>query len=496
MTEIFKKNIPKLLVVLVVFAGFLLYMNWSQNEQPTFQVSEEFQQVDTEKELMDEITSKLTRSELATDYELFTDVDYEKILMEDRRALRIEKAWFRQGILQLIYSIDLRQEDKKISDVPYLMFEDLTLKAGGKNHKLNLTKQETNWLVKGNVHNYRLFRGVNIRLTGSEGNFEEIKKVMENDTIDQIVIDQPEMIHGSYENKKTLEPMEIDVSLSTNPNEELESIALNQSTTLSDGRTIDWEALTLSIDNTKLSFQLKNTDRPLQGLKLRITKPNGEVFEDQVSVGSSKEKGHYEVNIREFQEFPHEFSIEVTALEFMEEGTPMTYTISKETIEQGLALDKGNSQSIEKKIGSKNGMGIFFEGLSNNNTYGGPNQDVLGISVGIEDAADKQFNTWFNYVTEGMQNLKYNVTGESDSAVYHYMRGPLIEITDQNGSIIEPHGSSLSPSPDKEVQNILIDREAFRNASEINLKISHFPLYESVESEKVTFTLTKSGGES
>ncbi|WP_377891241.1 hypothetical protein [Alkalihalobacillus sp. R86527] len=493
MNKIFKKNIPKLIVVLVVFAGFLLYMNWSQNDEPTFKVSEQFNQVDNEKELMNEITRKLTRSNLATNYQLFTDVNYEKILMKDRRTLRVEKAWFRQGTMQLIYSIDIRSEDKELSDVPYLMFEDLSLEAGGESHDFDLSIEDTNWLVKGYVHNYRLYRGVTIRLTGSEGNFEEIEKVMENDKIDKIVIDQPEMIHGSYEDKKTLESMAIDVSLSTLPNEKLEKFDLNQTTTLGDGRTIEWEALTLYIENTKLSFKLKNTKRLLQGLKLRITKPNGEIFEDQISVGRLEDEDRYEVNVRKFKEFPHEFSLEVVALEFMDEGIPITHTISKETIDQGLALDKGNSQSIEKKIGSKNGMGIFFEGLSNNNTYGEPNQDLLGISVGLEGAEGKQFNTWFNYVTEGMQNLKYNVTGDSGSDVYHFKSGPLIEITDQNGTIIEPNGSSLSPTPDKEVQNILIKREFFERASEINMKISHFPVYEAVTSEKTTFTLTRKG---
>ncbi len=480
------------MIVLAIFTGFLLYMNWNHGEEPTFAISDDFEQVDSEQMLMAELTRQLTGSELAANYQLFEDVDYEKLLIEVQRTLKVEKAWLHQGELQLIYSIDLRREDQKQLDVPYLMFEEVGLMADGKRYNFELTTLETNWLSKGYVHNYRLYRGINIRMTGSEENFEKLQNITGHEEIDQIVIGQPNMIHGSFEDKKAMESMKIGLSLPTNANDELERMELNQRTNLNDGRTIEWEALTLFIHNTKLLFNM-DTERPLQGMTLRVKKPNGEVFEDQVSVGSLG-KGQYEVNMRGFTEFPNELDIEVTALEFMDEGTPMTFTIPKEIITQGLRMDKGESQSIEKKIGSKNGVNIFFEGLSTNDTYGGPHEELMGILVGLEGVEDKQFNTWFNYVTEGMQNLKYNISGDSESEVYQYRQGPLIEISDQDGNILEPIGSSLNPTPEKEVQNILIERTYFENASEINLKISHFPYVEQLEENNTTFKLTSKGG--
>lgn len=487
---------PKLIIVLVVFAGFLFYMNWSQGKEPTFQISDDFSTVDSEKELMEKITRQLTRSELASNYKLFSEVDYETVLLEEQRSLKIEKVWYHNNTLHMIYSVDVKEKDEVDSDVPTLTFDEISVSAEGDNFTFNLGTSNgppTNWLNKGFIHNYRLYRGVLIHLADSEEDYKALEKIHSAGSIDYIRIELPRMIYGSYEKGKVIEPMAFNVQLETSSEDVLETIELNKTTTLNNDLKIDWDEMLLYINSTRLTFEMESPNRLLQSMNLRVSKTNGEIYKDKVMV-EKLGNNRYEAYIRTFREFPNEFSLEVTGLEFMEEGAPLDYTIDETTIDEGVTLTQGEQQTLNEKIGSKHDMDIFFRGLTHEGTsdYGNEQQsDLIGIAIGLENIPKRQFETWFNYVREGMQNLKYNNLGDSEA--FRYVRGPLIEITNQDGQLVEPFGSRSAPSIDQEVQVILVNKGFIEKATEINLKLSHFPVYEQVEENKTTFSLTSKG---
>ncbi|WP_347552109.1 hypothetical protein ABFG93_07930 [Pseudalkalibacillus hwajinpoensis] len=484
-----KKTIYKLVPVLILFSAFLVYLNWSQESEPTFEINENFEEVQSEDKAIKEIIRGLTGSNLATEYDLFTDVDHETFLLEERRTLKVEKVWFQYNVLHLIYSVDLLQKDKRNLDIPYLQFDKVSLHSENKEISLKLDQSlgmGPNWLAQGYVSGHRMYRGVAIDIAGSEQNFEELQHVYEWDDIDHITIETPKIIHVSNE-ESVIDSFSINASLDPAYDQPLKTFKLNESTKLLENSELVWRELMLTIDHANLSFQLKNTDKILQGVTLATRADGGVMMEQYYPV--TRKEDYYEVNLNSFEKTPTSFQVEVRAVEFTDRDEPLTYTISNEILTKGMELPDGEKVEISEEIGNKNGMTISFGGFSNalpGYEMSGVSE-VLGLELQIESIPDEQFHTWFKTVTEEMQNLKYSNVGSSSLQTVNY--GPLIEISNEKGKLAETYGSSSEGFPDKEIQVFHINRDFLERSSEVTLKLSHFPIYEKTAGEINSFEL-------
>ncbi|MBN8209151.1 hypothetical protein JI666_10385 [Bacillus sp. NTK071] len=487
-----KKLAIKLIPVLILFGGFLFYLNWSQNSEPTFKINENFNELQSESEVFKQISQGLTGSYIPSEYNLFLDVELEKLLVEERRTLKIEKVWSQYDFLFLIYSIDVLQEDQRNEDLPQFTFDELSLHSGDNTISIEVNSTSVmrpNEISKDYVYKHRMYRGIAVNMAGSEKAYDDLQQVYQWDNIDQITVKRPKMLYDSSKGQ-AFESFSFETSLNLQYNQTLEVFDLNKTTNMDNNLQLTWKKLEMKMDRLTLTFQLEKTDEPLQGITL-ATATKGKVMTEQYHPVVKKDD-HYELSLPTFESTPDTFQVQVRALDFIDRSEPLSYTISNEMIMEGLSLSKGQKVDVLKELGTRNGMTISYAGLSNAlpgyEVDEGPS-DVLGIVIQLEDIPGERFRMWFNTVTKEMQNLKYNKTeSPSDSGAYPNA-GPLIEISNDKGELAEAYGSSSETMPDKESQAFHVRKEFFERSDEIIVKLSQFPIHEKVKANKSTFNL-------
>ncbi len=487
-----KKIGMKLIPVLLLFGAFLVYLNWSQNSEPTFEINKEFNEVQSETKVFEQISQELTGSFMPIEYQLFQDVDLEKVLVKERRTLEIEKVWMQDHYLHMIYSVDLLPEDQNEKDIPQLTFNELSLHSKENSISMNVNKLSNrgpNTIPQSYVYKHKLYRGIAINMVDSEEAYDEFQQVYEWNNVDYITLVNPEMVRDSGRGE-ALDSISFDTSFNPQFDQTLEAFELNKTTNLDNGLQVKWKDLVFRMHHLNLSFQLEKTDENLQGITLD-TVSNGKVMSEGYYPVMKKDN-HYEVSLPTFESTPDTFQVQVRALDFIDRNEPLSYTINSEMINRGLALSKGDKLDVLEELGTRNGMTVSYAGLSNAlpgyEVDEGPS-DVLGIGIQLEDIPGDRFQMWFNMVTEEMQNLKYNKTESQSNSEGYYNVGPLIEISNENGELAESYGSSSETMPDKEIQEFHVKKEFFKRSSEVTVKLSQFPIHEKVSSSKMTFNL-------
>ncbi|TKD68811.1 hypothetical protein [Pseudalkalibacillus hwajinpoensis] len=493
MKDIKRKKIGmKLIPVLILFGAFLVYLNWSQNSEPTFEINKEFNEVQSETKVFKQISQELTGSFMPIEYQLFQDVDLEKVLVKERRTLEIEKVWMQDNYLHLIYSVDLLQEDQNDKDIPQLTLNELSLHSKENSIALKVNQSSnmrSNTIPQSYVYKHKLYRGIAFNMLSSEEAHDDIQKVYEWNNVDYITLVNPEMVRDSGKGE-ALDSISFDTSLNPLFDQTLEAFELNKTTNLDNGLQVNWKDLMLKINHFNLSFQLEKTDEDLQGITLD-TVSNGKVMSEGYYPVMKKDN-YYEVSLPTFESTPETFQVQVRALDFIDHNEPLSYTISSEMINRGLALPKGDKVDIIEKLGTRNGMTISYAGVSNalpGYEEDEGQSDVLGIVIQLENIPGERFRMWFNMVTEEMQNLKYNKTESQSDSEGYYNVGPLIKISNENGELAESYGSSSETLPDKEIQAFHVKKEFFERSSEVTVKLSEFPIHEKVSGSKMTFDL-------
>ncbi|MDP4551864.1 hypothetical protein Q9251_13370 [Alkalihalobacillus macyae] len=489
-----KKIGMKLIPVLLLFGAFLVYLNWSQNSEPTFEINKEFNEVQSETKVFEQISQELTGSFMPIEYQLFQDVDLKKVLVKERRTLEIEKVWMQDNYLHLIYSVDLLPEDQNEKDIPQLTFNELSLhsKENSISMKVNkLSNRGPNTIPQSYVYKHKLYRGIAIDTVDSEESFDELQQVYEWNNVDYITLVNPEMVQDSRKGETlALDSISFDTSLNPQFDQTVEAFELNKTTNLDNGLQVKWKDLMLKMHHLNLSFQLDKTDEILQGITLD-TVSNGKVMSEGYYPVLKKDN-HYEISLPTFESTPDTFKVQVRALDFIDRNEALSYTISSEMINEGLALSKGDKVDVIEELGTRNGMTVSYAGLSNTipgyEEDKGPN-DVLGIVIQLEDIPGERFRMWFNMVTEEMQNLKYSKTESQTASEDYHNVGPLIEIRNENGELAEAYGSSSETMPNKEVQAFHIKKEFLERSSEVTVKLSQFPIHKKVSGSKMTVNL-------
>ncbi len=480
----------KILIVLLLFGGFMIYLNFARNSGPTFEVNEEFKQLESEEKVMEKISNHLTNSILPVEHHLFSEVDEKALLLNEQRTLKIEKVWYQFHSLFVIYSIDLRQDDKRDLDIPYLTFPSLTLHSKKDAVTFNVNKTThsvTNWLPQGYVYDYRMYRGIEVNLSTLESDADKIQEITQWNDIDQLTIADPEMIHGARDNGADLDQIVIDTSLQTKYAESLKTFALNETTNVTDNLKIKWDELELTTDHSNLTFHTDDTNKTLQGITLAISSNDELAHEKNYAVQRNGDE--YKVNLNQFPKTPDLIKLEVRGLVFTDDSEPLTYTITNNELEKVKALKKNQDYVVKKRIGSHNGMGISFGGISTSNprSRSASGDEVVGLILQLDNVPEGQFRTWFQTVTENMQNLKYNHVGSnSERPIY---TGPSIEIRNKRGELAESRGSSSTDYPEKEIQKIYIRKDFIERSSEIELTLSSLPNYQKGIGSKTTIVL-------
>ena len=481
----------KVLIVLLLFGGFMIYLNFAGNSGPTFEVNEEFKQLESEEKAMEKISNQLTNSILPVEHHLFSEVDEKALLLNEQRTLKIEKVWYQFHSLFVIYSIDLRQDDKRDLDIPYLTFPSLTLHSKEDAVTFNVNKKThsvTNWLPQGYVYDYRMYRGIAVNLSSLESSADKIQEITQWNEIDQLTIADPEMIHGARDSGADLDQLVIDTSLQTKYAESLKTFALNETTNVTDNLKINWDELELTTEHSNLTFHTDDSNKTLQGITLGIASNDELAQKKNYAVQRNGEE--YEINLDQFPKTPESIQIEVRGLVFTDDSKPLTYTITNKELQKIKALKENQDYEVNKRIGSKNGMDVSFGGISKSDprSRSSVGEEVAGLILQLDNVPEGQFRTWFQTVTKGMQNLKYNHLGSSGTRPVY--TGPSIEISNKEGEFADSSGSSSEDYPDKEIQKIYISKDFIDRSSEIDLKLSSLPIYEKVIGSKTTLILS------
>ncbi len=490
----FAKNrqlVWKVLLILLLLGGFMIYLTNARNSVPKFEVNEELKQLDSERKLMEKISQQLTHSALPVEHHLFSDVDEEAFLLKEQRTLKIEKVWYQFHSLFVIYSMDLHQGDKRDLDIPYLTFPSLTLHSKEEAVTFNVNEKTqivTNWLPQGYVYDYRMYRGIAVNLSAVESEVDKIQKITQWDEIDQLTLADPKMIHGTTDNGVDLEQLVIDTSLQTKYAESLKTFALSETTNATENFKMKWDELELTTDHTNLKFHTNDSHKTLQGITLGISLDDKLPHEKNYAVQIKGEE--YEINLDQFPKTPESIQIEVRGLIFTDDSEPITYTIKNKELQKIKALKENQDYEVDKRIGSKNGMDVSFGGISNSDPRSRSplGEPVTGLILQLDNVPEGQFRTWFQTVTKEMQNLKYNHLGSSGARPVY--TGPSIEISNKEGEFAESRGSSSEDYPDKEIQKIYISKDFIDRSSEIDLTLSSLPIYEKGIGSKTTLMLS------
>ncbi|WEG13504.1 hypothetical protein PU629_03810 [Pullulanibacillus sp. KACC 23026] len=119
------KKIGMVALVLVIF---LVYMKFNDYKTKHFKVNAKTFHVQSSKaDLLKDEFSAMPLLEPANQYHIMMDESVDVPLVNMQRTLHIEKAWLNEGFLYVLYSIDLRNSDKTLTDVPTLSFNKIRL---------------------------------------------------------------------------------------------------------------------------------------------------------------------------------------------------------------------------------------------------------------------------------------------------------------------------------------------------------------------------------
>lgn len=121
-------TLKKIGLVVVILVAFFSYLKLSEVKAKHFKVDvKSFHVKPTETALLKTEFSAMPNLDSANHYHIMMDENVTVPLVNMRRTLHIEKVWLHESFLYVLYSVDLKNTDKTLADLPKFSFSKIQL---------------------------------------------------------------------------------------------------------------------------------------------------------------------------------------------------------------------------------------------------------------------------------------------------------------------------------------------------------------------------------
>lgn len=257
-------TLKKVGLVVVILVAFFSYLKLSEVKAKHFKVDlKAFHDKPTETALLKSEFSGIPNLDSANRYHIMMDENMNVPLVNMRRTLHIEKVWLNESFLYVLYSVDLKNTDKTLADLPKFSFSKIQLHC--KNGKtLNVSPNDSllgvtptsratyNYRVYGEVaYGFEFPRKDLLTLKSRQDFLNELKK------IDKVTLLNPTL---ELRNKKTaLKPITFPAKLNQDKYY-VGSKPINKVINVK-GATIQFEKVKTYYDHKELEYKVINNKK-------------------------------------------------------------------------------------------------------------------------------------------------------------------------------------------------------------------------------------------
>ncbi|TLS38233.1 hypothetical protein [Pseudalkalibacillus caeni] len=488
-----KAILLRVISIFVIFGGFILYISNDRAQEPSFKVNEDEFTVFEEKEAMfEEVYKGKASTALAASYGLVKKLDLEFPLIEARRTVSIEQAWYSQEGLFLLYSLELKKEDRNESDIPYLWFDELSFqKEGEKEVRLPVEKSNEsiyqNWLTPGVVYKHRIYRGVLVRPDYARVAYDKSQTLWEWGKTDSLALVSPSLQNREKDQTFKLKDISLPIKANLAQKDALETFQINKEIQMDNGQNIRLDSLEMGINSNRLYFTPGENTPPVQTILADFWIPNmASEWDGMYSTDNSvsyDEEGKPYIRLQPFHSKPKKLDMTLQGIEFAgEEG--MSFEVSHQMLQKAIELTTHSEVEVDEFVGNVNEMEIFFNGFKNENVSGNNMGETVNIRIKVKNPTGDRFPIWFRNYTSQMENLKHNVVSANDVPIPP--EGPIIKISNTKGEIAESFGGMSERGPGEFTQSIIIEKEFLERSDGLKIELLNFPTYVEVKEQAIT----------
>lgn len=268
-------NLKKIGLVILVLVVFFIYLKVNDYRTKHFKVdAKTFHVQPTKQALLNQEFKVMPLLVPANKYHIMINENVNIPLVDMRRNLHIEKSWLYGNSLYLMYSVDLRDTDHSLSDVPKLSFSKIRLHfSNGKTVTLTLTNHNQqlpfNTPATRFTYGHRVYDEMfnylpltqKLSVSTNTDYLNAIKKINSATLID------PTM---TVNKKKTLlDPITFPISLNQE-NYYVDSQPINKTITVK-GAKIQFESVKTYFDHKELNYKTIQNPNHITSLEYQVT---------------------------------------------------------------------------------------------------------------------------------------------------------------------------------------------------------------------------------
>lgn len=271
-------NLKKIGLVIIVLVAFFIYLKFNDYKAKHFKVDAKSFHVKTSKAaLLNDDFSVMPLLEPANRFHIMMDENVDVPLVNMRRTLHIEKAWLNEGFLYVLYSIDLKNTDKTLADVPKLSFSKIQLHFNnGKTVNVTTSDVQLGKTPSSRLtYNYRvydeLFCGIQLtpqdllNATSSKAFLNNLKK------IDKVTILDPMIELKNH--KTSIRSITFPIKLNQDKYY-VGSNPINKEINVK-GATIQFEKVKNYFDHKELEYKISNNKNHIVSLEFSLNADGG-----------------------------------------------------------------------------------------------------------------------------------------------------------------------------------------------------------------------------
>jgi hypothetical protein len=488
--------LKKVIPVLLIGIGFILFMNYFQKEELNFEVdSTKFTVLDSKEEIDKQLERNLPGLVLANEYNLVQEYEKKIPIVKANRTLYIEKAWFHNDALFLEYSISLKPGDKNPSEVPSLDVMHLTFETKEGDPQTIPVRQmgdQTRFgqMGRGYVLDNRLYRAMLIYPDILD--YESYHELASGIEINNIQLKDVNLKQDKPNDQKfAVEDITLDLTYNFTSGSILEKISINQEIELSNGDSIHLDEFHVGINYNSLYLDLESTNKEKLPRKIYFDIELPEDVEGNQFYNMYQQHS-YPINydaegkpyifLQPFITIPEDVALKINAVEYTGDDV-VRFTVKKELIDwffENEENSKALNEQEEIEIGKTNDFSFLFAGLHNNNGN-------LSLKIGVKSLRNEEspVDMYFTLNKDYNEQLERI---EEDNPEYlmdfYHSNGPIIKITDGHGNEVMSNGMHIEQNSTMQYQNIMLYKELIQSTDKLDIEIFKIPYLEELNHEE------------
>lgn len=269
-------NIRKIALVVVLLMALFIYLKFHDYNAKHFKVNAKSFHLKTTKEtLLESEFHGIPLLNSANIDHIMMNEDVDIPLVDQRRTLHIEKAWLKDNFLYVLYSVDLKNTDQTLADVPKLSFSKIQLHFNN-GHTVNLNLNQNNPGIKPPsrfTYNYRVYDEVFVGFRLNPQMLSTTSKLFldQLDKIDKVTLLNPsiELRHHNT----SLNPITFPAKLNRDKYY-VGTTPINKEITVR-GTTIQFKNVKNYYDHKELEYTVSPNKNHLSMLEIRLSSNGG-----------------------------------------------------------------------------------------------------------------------------------------------------------------------------------------------------------------------------